>query len=79
MKSWRDLKACEREALLRHRHQQRLEGLPEEESPSESVSEGEGDDSGDNDAGSRHGTVTFLAHLPDVRPLLGPVGGGLTS
>jgi hypothetical protein len=79
VKSWRDLKAREREALLRRHRQQRLEGLPKEESPSESVLEGEGDDSGDDDAGSRHGTVTFLAHLPDVWPLLGPVGGGSTS
>jgi hypothetical protein len=36
---------------------------------------GEDEDNGDNDAGSRYDTVTFLAYLPDVRPLLEPVGG----
>jgi hypothetical protein len=40
---------------------------------------GEDEDSGDDDAGSRYDTVTFLAHLPDVRPLLEPIGGGSTS
>jgi hypothetical protein len=78
-KTWHDRKICEREVLLKHRHQQRLEGLPKEESPSESASEEEGDDSDDNDARSRYNTVTFLAHLPDVRSLQGPVGGGSTS
>jgi hypothetical protein len=48
--------------------------LPTEESPFETVS-GEDEDSGDDDAGSRYDTATFLVHLPDVRPLLEPVGG----
>jgi hypothetical protein len=39
----------------------------------------EDEDSGNDDAGSRYNTVTFLAHLPDVRPLLEPIGGGSTS
>jgi hypothetical protein len=38
---------------------------------------GEDEDSGDDDAGSRYDTVTFLAHLPDVWPLLEPIGGGV--
>jgi hypothetical protein len=67
-------KALEREALNRRRHQQSLEGLPIKESPSETVL-GEDEDSDDDDAGSRYDTVTFLAHLPDVRPLLEPLGG----
>jgi hypothetical protein len=67
-------KALEREALKKRRRQQSLEGLPIKESPSETVS-GEDEDSGDDDAGSRYDTVTFLAHLPDMRPLLEPVGG----
>jgi hypothetical protein len=61
-------------ALKKRHHQQSLEGLPLEESPSKMVS-GEDEDSGDDDAGSRYDTMTFLAHLPDVRPLLEPVGG----
>jgi hypothetical protein len=40
---------------------------------------GEDEDSGDDDTGSRYDTVTFLAHLPDVWPLLEPIGGGSTS
>jgi hypothetical protein len=36
---------------------------------------GEDEDSGDDDAGSQYDTTTFQAHLPDVRPLLEPVGG----
>jgi hypothetical protein len=60
--------------MNKHCHQQSLEGLSIEESPSETVS-GEGEDSDDDDAGSRYDTVTFLAHLPDVRPLLEPIGG----
>jgi hypothetical protein len=67
-------KTLEHEALKKRRHQQSLEGLPIEESPSEMVS-GEDEDSGDDDARSWYDTVTFLAHLPDVRPLLEPVGG----
>jgi hypothetical protein len=71
-------KTLEREALKKRRRQQSLEGLPIEESPSETVS-GEDEDSGDDDAGSRYDTVTFLAHLPDVRPLLEPVGGSTSQ
>jgi hypothetical protein len=41
--------------------------------------EDEDEDSGDDNAGSRYDTVTFLAHIPDVRPLLEPIGGGSTS
>jgi hypothetical protein len=70
--------ALERKALNKCRHQQSLEGLPIEESPSETVS-GEDEDSGNDDAGSRYDTVTFLAHLPYVWPLLEPIGGGSTS
>jgi hypothetical protein len=72
-------KALEREALNRHYHQQRLEGIPIEESPSEMASEEEDEDSDDNDAESRYDTATFLAHLPDVRSLQGPIGGGSTT
>jgi hypothetical protein len=41
--------------------------------------EDEDEGSNDNDAGLRYDTVTFLAHLPDVRPLLEPIGRGSTS
>jgi hypothetical protein len=73
-------KALEREALTKRHRQQSLEGLPIEESPSEMASEeDEDEDSDDNDDESRYDTVTFLAHLPDVRPLLEPISGGSTS
>jgi hypothetical protein len=75
----RNRKICEREVVLRHRHQQRLKGLPEEESSFKMASEEESDDSGNNDAGSLYDTATFLSHLPDVWSLQGPVGGGSTS
>jgi hypothetical protein len=71
-------KTLEHEALKKHRRQQNLEGLPIEESPSETVWV-EDEDSGDDDAGSWYDTATFLAHLPDVRPLLGPVGGSTSQ
>jgi hypothetical protein len=45
-------KTLEREALKKRRRQQSLEGLPLEESPSETVS-GEDEDSGDDDTESR--------------------------
>jgi hypothetical protein len=64
--------------LNERRRQQSIEGLPIEESPSETAS-GEDEDSDDDDAGSRYDTATFLAHLLDVQPLLEPVGGGSTS
>jgi hypothetical protein len=70
-------KALEQEALKKRRRQQSLDGLPLEESPSETVSR-EDEDSGDDDAGSLYDTATYLAHLPDVWPLLEPIGG-LTS
>jgi hypothetical protein len=65
----RNRKILECEVLIKHRCQQRLEGLPEEESPSEMASEEEDDDSDNNDAGSWYDTATFLAHLSDVRSL----------
>jgi hypothetical protein len=71
-------KALEQEALKRHRRQQRLDGLPLEESPSKTVS-GEDDDSGDDDAWSRYDTVASLAHLPNVRPFLEPIGGSTSQ
>jgi hypothetical protein len=64
--------------LNKHHRQQSLEGLPIKESPFETVL-GEDEDSDDDDVGSRYDTVTFLAHLPDVWPLLEPIGGGSTS
>jgi hypothetical protein len=65
--------------LNRRRRQQMLDGLPVEESPSETASEEDVEDSDDDDAGSQYDTATFLAHLPDVRPLLEPISRGLTS
>jgi hypothetical protein len=65
--------------LIKHRRQQWLEGLPKEESRSETTSEEEGDDDDDDDAGSRYDTATTLAHLLDVRSLQEPVGEGSTS
>jgi hypothetical protein len=41
--------------------------------------EDEDEDSDDNGAESRYDTASFLAHLPDMRSLQGPVGGGSTS
>jgi hypothetical protein len=41
--------------------------------------EDEDEDSDDKDAESRYDTATFLAHLPDVRSLQGPVGEESTS
>jgi hypothetical protein len=79
VKTWRNRKIRKHEALLKRHRQQRLEGLPEEESPSETASEEEDYDSDDNNVGSRYDTATFLAHLPDVRSLQGPISGGSTS
>jgi hypothetical protein len=76
MKTWRNRKIHEREALLRRRHQQWIEGHPEEESPSKTVSGEESDDSSDNDARSRYDTATFLSHLHDVGPCRDPSVGG---
>jgi hypothetical protein len=68
-------KAQEQEVLKKCRHQQSLDGLPLEESPSETVS-GENDDDGDDDdAWSRYEAATSLANLPDVRPFWSPLGG----
>jgi hypothetical protein len=41
--------------------------------------EDEDEDSDDNDGEAWYDTTTFLVHLPNVRPLLGPTGGGSTS
>jgi hypothetical protein len=61
--------------LKKHRRQQSLDGLPLEESPSETVS-GENDDDGDDDdALSWYDAVTCLADLPNVCPFLEPIGG----
>jgi hypothetical protein len=40
---------------------------------------GEDDDSGDDDAWSWYDTVTSLAHLPNVWPLLEPIGGSTSQ
>jgi hypothetical protein len=42
------------------------------------LEEDEVEDSNDDDVGSWYDTVTFLAHLLDVRPLLEPISGGST-
>jgi hypothetical protein len=78
-KTRRNRKIREHEALLKRHRQQRLEGLPEEESPSETASEEEDGYNNEDDPGSRYDTATFLVHLPDVRSLQGPIGGGSTS
>jgi hypothetical protein len=70
-------KALEQEALKKRRRQQSLDGLPLEESSFDTVS-GEDDDSDDDGAWSWYDTATSLAHLPNVRPFLEPIGG-LTS
>jgi hypothetical protein len=71
-------KTLEQEALKKHRRQQSLDGLLLEESPSETVSR-EDKDSGDDDAGSWYDTATSLVNLPDVRPLLEPIGGSTSQ
>jgi hypothetical protein len=69
-------KAKEKEALKKLRRQQSLDGLPLEESPSETVSGEDDDDSdGDDDGLSRYDAATGLADLPDVHPFLEPIGG----
>jgi hypothetical protein len=65
-KTRRNRKILECKALLKYHSQQRLKGLPKEETPSETASEEEDDDSDDNNMGSRYVNATFLAHLPDV-------------
>jgi hypothetical protein len=79
VKKQRSRKILEREALIKRCRKQRLEGLPEEESPSEMTSGEEDDDDDDDDAELRYDTATTLAYLPDVRFLQEPVGGGSTS
>jgi hypothetical protein len=64
--------------LKKRHHQQSLDGLPLKESPSKTVS-GEDEDSGDDDTGSWYDTATFLAHLPNVRPLLEPIRGSTSQ
>jgi hypothetical protein len=75
VKTRRNRKIHEREALLKRRRQQRLEGLPEEESPSKMASEEE-EDSDDNDTGSRYDTVTFLRTSLTYGPYRDPSVGG---
>jgi hypothetical protein len=43
------------------------------------MASGEDEGSDDDDARSWYDTVTFLSHLPNVWPLLEPIGGGSTS
>jgi hypothetical protein len=80
-KKWRNRKILEHEALNKRHRQQRLEGLPMEESPYETASgeEDDGDDDMDDDAESWYDTATALAHLPDMRFLQELVGGWSTS
>jgi hypothetical protein len=40
---------------------------------------GEDEDISNDDAGSWYDITTILAYLPDVRPLLEPIGEGSTS
>jgi hypothetical protein len=70
-------KAKEAEALKKLRRQQTIDGVPLAESPSEMISGEDDDDSDgeDDDALSRYEAVTGLGDLPDIRPLLEPVGG----
>jgi hypothetical protein len=73
-------KAKEKEELKKRRRQQSLDGLPLEESPSETVSGEDDDDSdGDDDALSWYDTTTGLADLPDMRPFLEPIGGSTSQ
>jgi hypothetical protein len=74
-------KAKEQEALKKLRRQQALDGVPLTESPSETVSREDDDDSDgeDDDALSRYEAATGLGDLPDIRPLLDPVGGSSSS
>jgi hypothetical protein len=73
-------KAKEAEALKKLRHQQTIDGVPLAPSPSKTVS-GEDDDSSDedDDALSRYEIATGLRDLPDIRPLLEPIGGASSS
>jgi hypothetical protein len=74
-------KAKEVEALKKLWRQQAIDGVPLAESPSETVSGEDDDDSDgeDNDALSRYEAATGLGDLPDIRPLLEPVGGSSSS
>jgi hypothetical protein len=73
-------KAQEQEALKKRRRQQSLDGLPLEESPSETVSGENDDDSDEDDAAlSRYDAATGLADLPDVHPFLEPIGGSTSQ
>jgi hypothetical protein len=64
--------------LKKLRRQQTIDGVPLVPSPSETIS-GEDDDSSgeDDDALSRYETATGLGDLPDIRPLLEPIRGGI--
>jgi hypothetical protein len=74
-------KAKEAEALKKLRRQQAIDGVPLAESPSETVSGEDDDDSDgeDDDALSRYEAATGLGDLPNIRPLLEPVGGSSSS
>jgi hypothetical protein len=73
-------KAKEQEELKKRRRQQSLDGLPLKESPSETVSgENDDDSDGDDDALSRYDAAIGLADLPDVRPFLKPIGGSTSQ
>jgi hypothetical protein len=74
-------KAKEKEALKKLRRQQALNGVPLAESPSETVSGEDDDDSDDEDDDSLswYEATTGLGDLPDIRPLLEPVGGSSCS
>jgi hypothetical protein len=70
-------KAKKAEALKKRRRQQAIDGVPLSPSPSETVSgEDDGSSDEDEDALSRYEIATRLGDLPDIRPLLEPIGGG---
>jgi hypothetical protein len=73
-------KAKEQEELKKCRRQQSLDGLPLEESPSETVSGKDDDDSDrDDDALSWYDAVTGLADLPNMHPFLETIGGSTSQ
>jgi hypothetical protein len=73
-------KAKKAEALKKRRRQQAIDGVPLSPSPSETVSgEDDGSSDEDEDALSRYEIATRLGDLPDIRPLLEPIGGRSSS
>jgi hypothetical protein len=73
-------KAKEAEALKKRRRQQTMDGVSLSLSPSETVSgEDDGSSDEDDDALSRYEIATRLGDLPDIRPLLEPIGGASSS